>query len=181
MAAAKGRKLKVYAAPFGFYDSVVAAPNQAEALAAWGMRQNLFAEGAARVAEDPKAIEAALAHPGTPLRRAIGSDAPFEVEPSIKPKAPKLPKATTSGKTAKAAKPLPEPQPPDRSDLDDAEAALRRLEDSWTRKKAELARRRAEFEAAAADAERSYQDDRKNRKRAVEDARKAYRKAGGRE
>ena len=69
-----GRKLKVFQAQFGFYDTVVAAPSQAAALRAWGMHQNLFASGEATVTTDEAAVAAAIAHPETPLRRAVGSN-----------------------------------------------------------------------------------------------------------
>ncbi len=62
------RRLKVFQAQFGFYDSVVAAPSQVAALRAWGAHQNLFSDGGARVATDEQAIEAALAQPEVPLR-----------------------------------------------------------------------------------------------------------------
>ena len=181
MASAKARKLKVYQAPFGFYDSVVAAPNQAAALRAWGSRQNLFAEGVARLADDPQAIEAALAQPETPLRRAIGTNAPFELEPRAKPKAPKLSKGEKRpGKPLKREVP-PAPPPPDRSKLDEAETSLHRLDDDWNRQKAELARRRAELDAEEDAAEKSYRQDRNLRSGAVETARRAYRAAGGKD
>jgi hypothetical protein len=175
------RKLKVYQAPFGFYDSVVAASSQTAALRAWGSHQNLFAEGIAHVTDDPKAIETALAQPEIPLRRVIGSDAAFELEPSVRPKAPKPAKGEKAPK-AKATKPTPKPKPPppDRSDLDAAEASLKRLEEGWVRRKAELARRRAELEAHEAAAEQSYREDRKFRRGAMEVARQAFAKAGGR-
>ena len=72
-----GRRLKVFQAQFGFYDTVVAAPSQAAALRAWGTRQDLFASGDARRATDEAAVAAALAHPETLLRRAVGSADPF--------------------------------------------------------------------------------------------------------
>ncbi|RYF99054.1 MAG: cell envelope biogenesis protein TolA, partial [Caulobacteraceae bacterium] len=71
----------MFQAQFGFYDTVVAAPSQAAALRAWGVRQNLFADGTARLTDDSQAVEAALAHPETPLRRAVGSSEPFALEP----------------------------------------------------------------------------------------------------
>jgi hypothetical protein len=40
------RKLKVFQAPFGFFDTILAAPSQAAALRAWGTHRNLFADGA---------------------------------------------------------------------------------------------------------------------------------------
>ena len=49
------RKLKVFQAQFGFYDTVVAAPSRAAALRAWGTHQNLFASGEAKVATDEAA------------------------------------------------------------------------------------------------------------------------------
>jgi hypothetical protein len=73
LAKPKARKLKVFQAQFGFYDTVVAAPSQAAALRAWGTRQNLFASGDAKVVTDEAAVAAATAQPETPLRRAIGS------------------------------------------------------------------------------------------------------------
>jgi hypothetical protein len=70
MAKGARRRLKVFQAQIGFYDTVVATPSQAAALRAWGVRQDLFAAGQARIADDAQAIDAALAHPDTPLRRA---------------------------------------------------------------------------------------------------------------
>jgi hypothetical protein len=80
------RKLKVFQAQFGFYDTVLAAPSQAAARRAWGTHRNLFATGHARAATDEKAIAAALEHPGTLLRRAVGSNDDFALEPSSLPK-----------------------------------------------------------------------------------------------
>ena len=47
------RALKVYITPSGFSDALVAAPIQAAALKAWGIKSNLFAEGLASVVTDP--------------------------------------------------------------------------------------------------------------------------------
>jgi hypothetical protein len=55
-----GRKLKVFEARLGFYDTVVAVPSQAAALRAWDTRQNLFASGDASVSNDKDAVAAAL-------------------------------------------------------------------------------------------------------------------------
>ena len=57
------RKLKVFQAQFGFYDTVVVASSQTAALLAWGTHQNLFASGEAKVATDEAAVAAALEHP----------------------------------------------------------------------------------------------------------------------
>ena len=62
---------------------MVAAPSQAAALRAWDTHQNLFASGDAKVATDGAAIAAALEHPETPLRLAVGSTDPFQLERSL--------------------------------------------------------------------------------------------------
>ena len=54
------RKLKVFQAQLGFFDSVVAAPSKAAALRAWGTHQDLFASGDARIVTDKAAAAAAL-------------------------------------------------------------------------------------------------------------------------
>src|ERR1700757_821297 len=94
MAVAKhpARRLKVFQTQLGFYDTVVAAPSQAAALRAWGTHQDLFASGDARLTTEPAAVEAALARPEIPLRRPIGSEGAFELEPTTPPKLPPAPK-----------------------------------------------------------------------------------------
>jgi hypothetical protein len=74
---------KVFQAHLGFFDTIVAAPSQTSALAAWGSSTNLFAMGLARVTDDPKAIAAAMAKPGIVLRRARGSDDPYSEHPDL--------------------------------------------------------------------------------------------------
>lgn len=130
------RRLKVYQAQFGFHDSVVAAPNQAAALAAWGIRQNLFAEGRAKVSDDPAAVEAALAHPEIPLRRAIGSKDLFSLEPNL-PQVPDTPsRSKPELKVVPKAKALaPARPPPDRSAVDAAEKQLTAVNTGASRKR----------------------------------------------
>jgi hypothetical protein len=175
MAEGKPRKLRVYQAPFGFYDSVVAAPNQAAALRAWGSHQNLFAEGLAHSTTDEAAIAAALSHPETPLRRAIGSNAPFELEPSTRPKVPPASKATS-----KLAKVQPsKPAPPDRTRLDAAEVALRKLAEDWKREETDFRRRREQLDAEEAAARRAYDAAKKVAETTLDAARREFVKAGG--
>jgi hypothetical protein len=177
-----GRKLKVFQAQFGFYDTVVAAPSQAAALRAWGTHQNLFAGGQARITDDPQAVQAALAHPETPLKRAVGSKEPFGLEATSLPTVPDTPKKKPVGKaTAKApAKPEPSPQPPaDRSKLDAAEKALGELDDRRKREEADLRREAEELEARRMAAQSAYVQARKAATSKVVEARTAYRKAGG--
>ena len=201
----KGRRLKVFQARFGFHDSVVAAPSQAAALRAWGVRQNLFADGDAAVADDPQAVAAALAHPETPLRRAAGSNRPFALDPvglpewpdeprreararpktaglgTPEPKSPKTKAAETKAAETKAAKneaawaPPPKPPPPDRSTLDRAEAALAALEAARKQEEAHFRRRQDDLDAERQAARQAYVDSRKRAAAAVSDARADYR------
>ena len=174
-----GRKLKVFQAQFGFYDTVVAASSQAAALRAWGTRQNLFASGEARLATDEAAVAAALAHPETLLRRAVGSTDPFQLEPASLPKPPDAPRRATA-KMAGASKAAAKPRPPaDRSPLDAAELALRKLDDDSKAEEAEFRRRQAALDAAVTAAQSAYVASRKTAVAAVSKARDAYRKAGG--
>ena len=75
-------RLKVFGTHIGLKDWVVAAPNRKEALAAWDVKADLFASGAAWEVHDPEAVSAALRSPGKPV--AIS---------------PKRPKGKTSGAT----------------------------------------------------------------------------------
>jgi hypothetical protein len=172
----KARKLKVYQAPFGFDESVVAAPNQTAALRAWGSHQNLFAEGVAKVATDAAAIEAALAHPETPLRRAIGSSDAFELEAKSLPKVPRAEKPPAEKRPRKAEVRAP----PDRTALDQLEQALRALEERRRREEEEFSRRWDELHREQESARRTYSDAKKAADAIIESARKAYENAGGR-
>ncbi len=174
-----GRKLKVFQAQFGFYDTVVAAPSQAAALQAWGVHQNLFASGEARVTTDEAAVTVALNHPQTPLRRAIGSNDPFQLEPTSLPGVPIAPKPPTA-KAASKPKPAATPKPPaDRTALDAAELILRKLDDARRGEEAEFRRRQDELDAAKIAAQGAYVEGCKAATAAIAKARDAYREAGG--
>lgn len=174
------RRLKVYQTKLGFYDTVVAAPNQKAALAAWGVRQNLFAEGEAVVTEDEAAVAAAVEHPETPLRRAIGSTDPFVLDPQGLPEVPDAPakaksKATPKGKAA------PKPPPVNRSRLEAAEKALALLEERRQRQEAGFEEEAQDLAARRAEARRAYTAARKSAQAKLAQARDAYRRAGGKD
>jgi hypothetical protein len=185
------RKLKVFQAQIGFYDTVVAASSQPAALRAWGLRQDLFASGHARLADDPQAIEAARAHPETPLKRAVGSTDAFAVEAAHLPEVPAAParrKARTAGSTkaplktrpAKSAPPKAKPKPkPDRRPLEAAEDRLRAVEAERQEEEAAFARRRASLEKEISQAKAAFARTRKAATAGVAQALAAYRKAGG--
>lgn len=182
MGKAPVRRLKVYQAHLGFYDTVVAASSQAAALRAWGVHQNLFSTGLAKVTEDSQAVEAARAHPGIPLKRAAGSSDPFVLEPAHLPAAPEGPKQRTRKDKVRSSPPsTPAEPPPDRSLVDAAEAELRKLEESYARQEADLRRRQDELEAERAAAHAAYFADRKAATAAVVSARQKYREAGGKD
>jgi hypothetical protein len=171
--------LKVFQAQLGFYDTVVAAPSQAAALRAWGVHQNLFANGEARITKDEDAVRAALAHPETPLKRALGSNDPFGLEANL-PEAPAAKRRTPAARPSAKARPQPEPPPPaDRSALDAAEAALLKLDQDRKHEEAALRRQQDALDERRAAAQADYVTGRKAATAAVLDARKAYRKAGG--
>lgn len=170
MARKVNRRLKVFAAQFGFHESVVAAPSQAAALEAWGVHQNLFASGHAKVTEDADAIAAAKAHPGVPLRRPVGSTSPYRLTAGA-------PKVEDEPRSRGRAKPRP---PADRRALGAAEAALATLAAEQDEAMADLDRRRQALDREVAAAEQAHAKARKSAEAAVAKARAGYRKAGGR-
>lgn len=174
------RKLKVFQAPFGFYDTIVAVPSRAAALRAWETRQDLFAFGQAHEIDDPKAVAAALAQPGVVLKRAVGSTEPFAVEATSLPKVPDAPKRPASMAIPKPAAPPKAKAPPaDRTALTRAETALGEVDTARKGEEAECRRQEEVLDAARSAAQSAYVARRKAATAAVVEARSAYRKAGG--
>ena len=176
-----GRKLKVFQAQFGFYDTVVAAASQAAALRAWGVHQDLFASGDATITTDEAAVAAAIAHPETPLRRAVGSNDVFALEPASLPEVPDAPKKAVVKSAAKAKPAKLVKPPPDRSKLDAAEQVLGALDEDRKREEGDFRRKADDLEARRMAAQGAYVEARKAATSKVVDARTAYRKAGGTE
>jgi hypothetical protein len=84
-------RLKVFVTSDGLTDYVVAVSSRAKALAAWGVRQDVFKEGQAHETDDPVLVKAALAQPGEVLRRpADGRGALAKLKPAkaVKPAGP---------------------------------------------------------------------------------------------
>jgi len=176
------RKLKVFQTRLGFYDTVVAGPSQTAALRAWGINQDLFAQGAAFRTDDAEAVEAARAYPETPLRRPVGTDDAFALHPSSLPRLPDAPESRAIRQRLPKAKPEPPPETPaDRSTLDAAEAALRSLDDSRKREEAAFRQRKDELETAREAAQSAYADRRRRATASVVAASDAFRKAGGKD
>lgn len=191
------RKSRVYAAEVdGVHEWVVAAPNQRAALEALGINQDLFAQGRARPAEDPAAIEAALAEPGVPLRRLAGSGEPFRAmeDDAVGGWAAALaaaprPGPATKGKAAapirasKEKKPSERPgrnpapprrKAPDRRPLIKAEAELSAFAREEVTALGEIARERAQLERREARLRADLAKRREALQRAVERARRAF-------
>jgi hypothetical protein len=161
------RALKVYRTRLGFFETVVAAPSQPAALKAWGVHQDLFANGEAEVTTDADAVRAARARPGEPLKRAVGSDDVFALDA-----APPKPPRGEKRKRETVAK-------PDRAKLDAAEARLQRIEDEQARGEADFFDRREALEAEAAAARKRWAADAKAARADVQRARRAFAKSGG--
>jgi len=166
------RALKTYTAEIdGVHEWIVAAPNQEQALAAFGIHRNLFAEGMAGVTEVPDAVEAATSSPGVPLRRMKGAKEAF---------AP--PKAETSGwDAALAATPKRPKDKADRTKFTRAEAALAAFEADAAENLERLVRERAEIDQALTVAKAEIVRRRITLKKALEEARAAYRAEGGKD
>lgn len=85
-------RLKTFVTSDGLTDFIVAATSRPKALAAWGVRQDLFKQGTAREIDDPQVVKAAAKTPGVVLERpAGGRKGPIRLPKSDA--APKLSKA----------------------------------------------------------------------------------------
>lgn len=84
-------KLKVFAWSNGLKTYAVATTSRPKALEAWGIRQDLFADGTAREVDDPALIAAATAEPGVVVEQSISGGAAkaiAAVKPPPKPRGP---------------------------------------------------------------------------------------------
>ncbi|HVY83639.1 MAG TPA: hypothetical protein VG943_00775 [Caulobacterales bacterium] len=168
MAQKKPSRLKVYVTRIGIKDWVVAAPNQKEALKAWDVRENLFAQGAAKETQDPASITLAMKNPGVPVA------APGPTNIKI-PAGGNVVALDTRRKTPPRLPPPPPPTPKrDRTKLDAAELALRQHEREMKRKRADIERRRRLFEDALAAEEAELVRQQKQLEAKVEKARRVY-------
>lgn len=79
-------RLKVFRYSDGFHAWTVAAPSRAKALAAWGIKRDLFKDGAAEEVADGPDVEAALKAPGELIERGLSVDI-GKVERTKAPKA----------------------------------------------------------------------------------------------
>jgi FtsZ-binding cell division protein ZapB len=149
-------RLKVFVTSDGLTDYVVATSSKAKALAAWGIRQDVFKEGLAHETEDPELTAAATARPGEVLRRPAG----------------------TRGELAKqqAAKAPPKPKGPSKAELKkvaDLEARLAELDAAHDQERTRLEHERAELEHRAESVENDHAARREKLEAALSAARQA--------
>jgi hypothetical protein len=135
-------RLKIFVTSDGLTDYVVAVSSRAKALAAWGVRQDVFKEGQARETDDPALVKAALAQPGEVLRRSAGAQG-------------KLAKL----KPAKAAKPAG-PSKAQLRRIADLEARLAGLQADHERASAKLAGERDRLDRRIAALEKAQAQER---------------------
>lgn len=150
------QRLKVFVTSDGLTDFVVAAASRPKALAAWGVRQDLFKEGLARETDNPELVAEAAARPGEVLRRPAG----------------------TRGELARLqpAKPPPKPKGPSKAALTkvaDLEARLAALDAARQDAQEKLARERAALERRAGALAADHAAQREKLETALSAARKA--------
>jgi hypothetical protein len=138
------RKLKVFVTRLGFFDLAVAAPSMKAAMEAWGIKHNAFHRGDASESDDQAIVAAAMAKPGTVLKRPVGTVEPFQEDAAL-PAGFALPVEVQKDqpkKTAKKKRPSRAPNPnEDRS----RQAAII----SFEKARAERERARAKEDAKA--------------------------------
>jgi hypothetical protein len=137
---------KVYITRIGLTDWLVAVDSQKAALKAWDVHRNLFAEGAARVTNDPAHVALAMRAPG------VAVAAPGRI---VLPEGDGPAKPTRKAKPPAAVASAPPPAKPDRRRIETAERDLPEFERDAARTRAEIERRlrAVENELAAFDAE----------------------------
>lgn len=135
---ARIQKLRVYVTRIGLTNWAVAAPSQKAALAAWDVRENLFASGAATTTNDARAVELAMKTPGKPValdrdekvamghiirlddhRKRLEARKPARPQPKLEPKPPglKLSGSKAPGPKPAEAKSAARPKPETRAKL----------------------------------------------------------------
>ncbi len=149
-------RLKVFVTSDGLTDFVVAATSRSKALAAWGVRQDVFKAGLAHETDDPALVAAATAQPGEVLRRPAG----------------------TRGELAKlrAARPPAKPRSPSKAALKkvaDLERRLAELDAAQDAARAKLAQEREALERRSEAQARDYAAERDKLEGALTAARRA--------
>lgn len=163
-------RLKVFVTSDGLTDFAVATSSKAKALAAWGVRQDVFKEGRAHETDDPELVAATTGRPGEVLRRpAKARDQLANLKPAKRAKPVKL-----EAVKLEPAKPPPPPWPSQAAlrKISDLEARLASLDAQHKRAEAELDRDRQRLERRAEAAAAEYAEKRKKLEAALSAARR---------
>ena len=131
-------KLKVFAWSNGLKTYAVATTSRAKALSAWGIHQDLFADGTAREIDEPALVKAAAAQPGVVVEQAVSGGAAKAIA-AIKPP-PKAKGPTAAQKRAAELK-----------------AKLAALDDEHAQAIRDIDRRRAALDDEAAALDDAYE------------------------
>lgn len=132
-------RLKTFITSDGLTDFVVATTSRPKALAAWGVRQDLFKQGAARETDEAALVKAATKTPDVVLERPAGG----RKGPVRLPKPDPAPKVSKSQQAAKQ-----------RIETIKAEQAALEAEEDAAR--ADLAKRRAALDLEEARLDKHY-------------------------
>ena len=142
-------KLKVFTWSDGFHAFTVATTSRPKALEAWGSRQDLFASGLASPLTQGPDYDAALASPGQVIERGL------TVDIGKVSRAERSPKPADGAQKAKARTKA-------RARLEALEAQLAALDTAHADTVSELEAAMAKIEADRAQAEASYETQRKS-------------------
>lgn len=127
------RALKTFRYSDGFHAWTVATTSRPKALAAWGVKRDLFKDGSAEEIESGPDREAALKAPGELIERGLSVDIG------------KVEKTSASKGTARAG-----PSAKDKARVATLEAELAALDEAQAEELADLERRRSSLETEAA-------------------------------
>ncbi len=132
-------RLKTFITSDGFTDFVVATTSRPKALAAWGVRQDLFKQGAARETDEPALVKAATKTPDVVLERPAGGR-----------KGPiRLPEPEPAAKVSKARQAA-------RRRIETLEAERATIETEEDAARSDLAKRRAALDQEEARLDKQY-------------------------
>lgn len=167
-------RLKVFMTQIGFHNWLVAAPSQKAALAAWDVRENLFAMGSAQIVNDPECIDLAMNTPGVPV--------PVDAKHALAKATRVLRLDDHPARRKKAAVPAPPPAPKvdarkrkaDRAKLEKAEAALADFHKRSVRERAAIIRAQKALDVKAEALEVDLAAEEEELEAALEAAREAF-------
>jgi hypothetical protein len=164
-------RLKVFMTQIGFHNWLVAASSQKAALAAWDVRENLFAMGSAHVVTDKDCIELAMKTPGIPVpvdsKHALAKVSKvLRLEDHRRARKPPA--------TVPAKKPARKKRKPDRSKLDQAEEALTEFRKRSVRERAAIIRAQKALDLKAEELEQELSEEEEQLEAEIETARERY-------